>query len=69
MPSSLRALRAKDLKVGDKISSKDESDTTITKIEIKPQKEKTSVYNMEVEGHHNYLITEDNLLVHNYGTK
>ena len=62
-------VRAKDLKVGDKISSKDESDTTITKIEIKPQKEKTSVYNMEVEGHHNYLITEDNLLVHNYGTK
>lgn len=62
-------IRAKDLKVGDKLSSKEEIDTTITSIEIKPQSEKTPVYNMEVEGHHNYLITEDNLLVHNAGTK
>ena len=58
-------ISAKDLKVGDKVSSKAEVDTTITKIEIIPQKERTTVYNMEVEGHHNYLITEDGLLVHN----
>ena len=62
-------IRAKDLKAGDKLSSKEEIDTTITSIEIKPQKERVPVYNMEVEGHHNYLITEDNLLVHNAGTK
>ena len=58
-------VKAEDLKVGDEISSKENDDTKITNIKIKPQKERISVYNLEVEGHHNYLITEDNLLVHN----
>ena len=61
-------VRAEELQVGDKLSSKEDIDTTITKIKIIPQKERTPVYNMEVEGHHNYLITEDNLLVHNAGS-
>ena len=58
-------IRAKNLKVGDKLSSKENIDTTIKKINIIPQKERTPVYNMEVEGHHNYLITEDGFVVHN----
>lgn len=56
---------ASELKEGDKLSSSEDIDTTITKIEIVELNEKLPVYNMEVEGHHNYLITEDNLLVHN----
>ena len=58
-------IRAEELQEGDKVSSKEDIDTTITKIKIISQKERTPVYNMEVEGHHNYLITEDGLLVHN----
>ena len=59
---------ASELKEGDKLSSSEDIDTTITKIEIVELNEKLPVYNMEVEGHHNYLITEDNLLVHNAGS-
>ena len=62
-------IRAEDLQVGDRLSSKEDIDTTITKIEVIPQKERIPVYNMEVDGHHNYLITEDNLLVHNAESK
>ena len=58
-------IRAAEIKVGDKLSSKENIDTTITKIEIEELNERLPVYNMEVEGHHNYLITEDELLVHN----
>ena len=42
-----------------------EIDTTIKNIDVERFKEKITVYNMEVEGHHNYLITENNFLVHN----
>ena len=58
-------VRAEDLVIGDKISSEKDVDTTITKIEIKQLDERLPVYNMEMEGHHNYLITENKLLVHN----
>ena len=58
-------VRAEDIIVGDKISSEKDVDTTITKIEIKQLDERLPVYNMEMEGHHNYLITENKLLVHN----
>ena len=58
-------VRAADLIVGDKLSSEADIDTTITKIEVKKLKEFIPVYNMETEEHHNYLITEDKLLVHN----
>lgn len=58
-------VRAEDLVVGDKISSEKDVDTTITKIEIKQLDERLPVFNMEMEGHHNYLITENKLLVHN----
>ena len=58
-------IRAEELQVGDRLSSKEDIDTTITKIKVIQQKERIPVYNMVVDGHHNYLITEDNLLVHN----
>ena len=58
-------IKASELKVGDKLSTKEDIDPTIKNIKIKDYDEYISVYNMEVEGHHNYLITEDGLLVHN----
>ena len=58
-------VRAGELVVGDKLSSMHEIDTTIKNIDVERFKEKITVYNMEVEGHHNYLITENNFLVHN----
>ena len=61
-------IAASELKVGDKLSSMDDVDTEITKIEIEEYKEQIPVYNMEVEGHHNYLITDNNFLVHNAGS-
>ena len=58
-------IKAFELKIGDKLSTKENIDPTIKAIEIIDYDEYIPVYNMEVEGHHNYLITEDNLLVHN----
>lgn len=58
-------VQAADLVVGDELSSMENTDTTITKIERKTFKEQIPVYNMEIEGHHNYLVTEDGFLVHN----
>ena len=58
-------VKASELAVGDKLSSTVGKDTTIKNIRLKKLKEKVPVYNMEVEGHHNYLITEDKYLVHN----
>ena len=61
-------IAASELKEGDKLSSMNDVDTEITKIEIEEYKEQIPVYNMEVEGHHNYLITDNNFLVHNAGS-
>ena len=58
-------IRAYELKEGDKISSKNNSNLTIEKIEYKYYEEPLKVYNMTVEGYHNYLITQYELLVHN----
>ena len=61
-------IRAYDLKVGDKLSSIKEVDTTITKINKNIFEKPIFVYNLEVEEFHNYLITEDDYLVHNGNT-
>ena len=58
-------VRAYDLQEGDKISSKDNEELVITKIEHKFHEEPIPVYNLTVEGYHNYLITGQEFLVHN----
>ena len=58
-------VRAYDLKEGDKIVSKETKDMIIEKIEHKKLEEPVKVYNLTVEGYHNYLITKYRLLVHN----
>ena len=58
-------IRAYDLEEGDKIDAKDNQELVITHIEHKFLKEPVDVYNLTVEGHHNYLITKYELLVHN----
>ena len=61
-------VRAYDLVVGDKLSSKKDVNTTITNIKKKVYNDKIFVYNLEVEDFHNYLITNDDILVHNGNT-
>lgn len=58
-------IRASELKEGDRIVAKDNSNLIINKIEYKYYEEPLSVYNLTVEGYHNYLITKYELLVHN----
>lgn len=61
-------IRAYELEEGDKIVAKDNSNLEITKIEHKFYEEPVTVYNLTVEGYHNYLITQYELLVHNGGS-
>ena len=61
-------IRAYELKEGDRIVAKDNSNLIINKIEYKYYEEPLSVYNLTVEGYHNYLITQYELLVHNAGS-
>ena len=58
-------IRAFELEEGDGIVAKDNSNLIITKIEHKSYEEPLKVYNITVEGYHNYLITQYELLVHN----
>mgnify|MGYP004621452777 CR=1 FL=1 len=58
-------VRAYDLKEGDKIVSKETQDLVIEKIEHEKLENPVKVYNLTIEGHHNYLITKYELLVHN----
>lgn len=58
-------LRAYELQEGDEIVAKDNSNFVIEKIEHKFHEEAIPVYNLTVEGYHNYLITTYELLVHN----
>lgn len=52
-----------DLKPGDQLQQRDGHTATITK--IRHYAADTTVYNFEVEGDHNYYISEAQVLVHN----
>ncbi|WP_249228041.1 polymorphic toxin-type HINT domain-containing protein [Kutzneria sp. CA-103260] len=54
---------AGDLRVGEHLQSRDGSQPAIASITTKSTS--TTVYNFEVEGDHNYYVTEGQLLVHN----
>ena len=62
-------VRAYDLKDGDRIVSKETQDLVIEKIEHEKLENPVKVYNLTIEGYHNYLITKYELLVHNEGSK
>lgn len=57
-------VRAFNLEVGDQVIT-EEGTKTISEIEFENLKTPVKVYNLEVEGLHNYLITEYSILVHN----
>lgn len=63
-------IRAYDLEEGDMLVAKDNQSLIIEKIEHKRDVENpVDVYNLTVEGYHNYLITELEILVHNTASK
>ena len=56
---------AKDLKVGDTLKGMNGEDVVIENIVYEELDEPIQVYNFTVDGNHNYLITNAELLVHN----
>ncbi len=62
-------VRAYDLEEGDYLVSGDNKERQeITEIVHKTNLNNTKVYNLEVEDNHNYLISSDEILVHNGST-
>ena len=57
-------VKVKDLQTGDILKSSD-SKTTIKISSIKIISEAVTVYNIEVDGNHNYFVTSSTILVHN----
>ncbi|SHH48966.1 intein C-terminal splicing region/RHS repeat-associated core domain-containing protein [Clostridium collagenovorans DSM 3089] len=56
---------ASELKVGDKLRSKEDKIVVVEEVEIEQLKEKIKVYNLEVEDNHNYYVSGNKVLVHN----
>jgi hypothetical protein len=56
-------IKVKDLQKGDMLKTKDDVKEQILDIAILKQTE--IVYNIEVEGNHNYFVTNNTILVHN----
>ncbi|MBK6828711.1 MAG: hypothetical protein IPG86_18505 [Chitinophagaceae bacterium] len=57
-------VKARDLKKGDKLKSSD-GKVSVQIASIKQVSETVVVYNMEVDGNHNYFVTGSTILVHN----
>lgn len=62
-------IRACELEVGDMLNGFTNGNIVIDKIVHKKHDIPLNVYNLTVEGYHNYLVTEYQLLVHNSGSK
>ncbi len=58
-------VEAKDLKVGDRSKTASGKGLLITKIEIQKLGKPVKVYNLELEGEHNFFVSNSNVLVHN----
>lgn len=58
-------IRAYELEVGDELVSTSEENIVIKGIAHKTNQEPVAIYNLTVEGNHNYLVTKYRLLVHN----
>lgn len=61
-------IKAKDLQAGDNLKSSD-SKAVIKISSIKELSETVTVYNIEVDGNHNYFVTGSTILVHNKNIK
>jgi acyl carrier protein len=61
-------IKAKDLQVGNNLKSSD-SKLVIEISYVKALSETVTVYNIEVDGNHNYFITGSTILVHNKNIK
>ena len=61
-------VRAYDLEVGDLLTS-EIGNLPIRSIELEKLNEPVTVYNLEVEGLHTYLVTKYSILVHNVGSR
>ncbi len=62
-------VRAYELKVGDTLSSTIKGKLKIKNIKVVEYDKPIRTYNLTVEGKHNYLITEYEVLVHNASSK
>ena len=62
-------VRAYDLKVGDTLSSTIKGKLKIKNIKVVEYDKPIRTYNLTVDGIHNYLITEYEVLVHNAGSR
>ena len=62
-------ISAYELKVGDKLSSLNNEKIEITKIKRVLHDEVVPVYNLTVEDLHTFLVSSEQILVHNYGSK
>ena len=58
-------VRAKNIKIGDKLSTLQNVDSVVKNINFIKTETKLPVYNFKVQDHHNYLITNSDYLVHN----
>ena len=58
-------IRAHDLEIGDVLVAKDNSTMVIEEINHRNLTTPETIYNLTVDTHHNYLITEYEILVHN----
>lgn len=62
-------VRAYELKVGDTLSSTIKGKLKIKNIKVVEYDKPIRTYNLTVDGIHNYLITEYEVLVHNAGSR
>ena len=62
-----RWVEARDLKEGDVLKNKSGEGLIITS--LSSRHEKTEVYNLSVEGYHNYAVHQKGILVHNKGSQ
>lgn len=54
----------KELKIGDVLKSSDNK-ATVSVSSIRELSQSVTVYNIEVDGNHNYFVTGSTILVHN----
>ena len=58
-------VKAKDLKISDKLLLSSGKCVTIEKLEVKTLETAETTYNFEVADFHTYYVSESNVLVHN----
>ncbi len=56
---------AKDLNINDNLLKVNKENITITNVEVDENVGTTTVYNLRVEGNHNYFVSNECILVHN----